>query len=133
MNQLAERYDQGLREGQLLLQYCEKCERAIAYPKFRCPDCFADDLSWRPAAGRGALYSVTVQHLGAPTAFVDQLPYALGVVRLDEGVQLLVRLLPDAAGNWTGYRCDASVEFCPHPEGIPELDRPVAWFRLVGS
>jgi uncharacterized OB-fold protein len=133
MNQLAEAYDEGLRAGELRLQYCEKCERAIMYPKHRCPHCFGSELTWRPAAGTGTLYSLTVQHLGAPTAFTDQLPYALGVVRLEEGVQLLGRLLPDADGGWSGYGFDMAVEFVPHPAGVPETKRPIAWFRPVAQ
>jgi uncharacterized OB-fold protein len=132
VNQLAQGYDEGLRDGKLLLQYCGKCERSIMYPKHRCPHCFGSDLSWRAAEGMGTLYSFTVQHLGAPTSFVDQLPYALGVVRLSEGVQVLGRLIPDADGTWGSYQCDVPVEFSPTPEGIPELDRPVAWFRVAG-
>jgi uncharacterized OB-fold protein len=129
MNQLAEAYDEGLRAGELRLQYCEKCERAIMYPKHRCPYCFGSELTWQPASGTGTLYSLTVQHLGAPTAFTDQLPYALGVVRLAEGVQLLGRLLPDADGGWSGYRFDMAVEFVPNPAGVPQTERPIAWFR----
>lgn len=127
MNELAAAYDEGLRDGKLLLQFCEGCQRHIMYPKFRCPHCFGSDLGWRPAAGTGTLYSFTIQYLGAPTAFTEQLPYALGVVRLSEGVQLLGRLAPDD-GGWDGYRCDDPVVFCP-PEIINDVDRPCAWFR----
>ena len=129
MNELVEAYDEGLRAGELRLQYCEKCERSIMYPKWRCPQCFGSELTWRPADGRGTVYSLTVQYLGAPTAFTDQLPYALAVVRLDEGVQLLGRLLPDADGAWGSYGFDVPVEFVPRPAGVPETERPIAWFR----
>jgi uncharacterized OB-fold protein len=131
MNQLAETYDKGLRDGTLLLQYCDKCERTIMYPKHRCPHCFGTDLSWVRAEGAGTLYSFTVQRLGAPSAFVDQLPYALGVVRLAEGVQLLGRLLPDEDGEWTNYRCNVAVELCSPPSRTPVSGRPVAWFRAT--
>jgi uncharacterized protein len=117
----------------LLLQYCAKCERAIMYPKHRCPYCFGSELTWQPAAGTGTLYSFTVQRLGAPTAFVDQLPFALGVVRLTEGVQLLARLLPDEDGQWTSYHCDVAVEFVRKPPGIPATERPIAWFGRAGT
>lgn len=75
------------------------------------------------------LYSLTVQYLGAPSAFDDQLPYALGVVRLPEGVQLLARLVPDEDGTWDGYRADDAVEFVPTAPA--EGQRPCAWFRRV--
>jgi len=64
-----------------------------------------------------------------PKGFENDLPYALGVVRLEEGVQLLARLLPDRFGDWRLYDCDSVVEFAP--PSVEEIDRrPVAWFRL---
>ena len=82
-----------------------------------------------PPAGRGVLHSFTVQRLGAPSGFEADTPYALGVVKLAENVQLLGRLWPDADGGWDSYACDAEVEF--HPAAKDEIARrPVAWFRL---
>ena len=128
MNELAAAYDEGLRDGRLLIQFCHKCERANMYPRFRCPFCFGSELGWRPASGRGVLYSFTVQYLGAPTQYADQLPYALGVVRLEEGVQLLARLVPDESGGWSSYRCDLPVRFCSPPQAPSPSVRPAPWF-----
>ena len=135
MNQLAECYDAGLSDGKLLIQRCDACGKPNMYPRWRCPFCFSDTLSFIEAQGTGTLYSMTVQYLTAPTAFADQLPYALGIVQLSEGVQLLARLVPEADGSWSGYRLDSPVEFCPvppqapPPEG-PTAGRPCAWFWL---
>ena len=135
MNQLAERYDAGLRDGRLLIQRCDACGEATMYPKWRCPSCFSDSLSFTEAEGTGTLYSMTVQYLTAPTAFAGQLPYALGIVKLTEGVQLLVRLVPGEDGGWSAYRLDGPVEFCPVPPQAPVSEgptagRPCAWFWL---
>jgi uncharacterized OB-fold protein len=135
VNQLVESYDAGLTEGKLLIQQCEACGKAIMYPRWRCPFCFSDSLTFLEAEGTGTLYSFTVQHHTAPTAFADQQPYALGIVRLSEGVQLLARLVPDDDGGWSSYRCDAPVEFCPVPPQPPTAQgpaagRPCAWFWL---
>jgi len=127
MNQLATDYDQGLWDGKLLVQVCNACQQPTMYPKFRCPSCFSADLGWKPSAGTGTLYSFTVQYLGAPSTFADQLPYALAVVRLAEGVQLLGRLVPDEDGTWDSYDCDGPVEFIPTAPA--EGQRPCAWFR----
>src|SRR5919197_189591 len=67
VNQLAERYDAGLQAGKLLIQQCDACGKAIMYPRWRCPFCFSDSLSFVEAQGTGTLYSMTVQHLTAPT------------------------------------------------------------------
>jgi uncharacterized OB-fold protein len=135
VNQLVERYDAGLQDGKLLIQQCDACGKANMYPRWRCPFCFSDSLSFTEAGGTGTLYSMTIQHLTAPTAFADQLPYALGIVQLTEGVQLLVRLVPDEDGGWSGYRLDGPVEFCPvapqaPPTEGPTAGRPCAWFWL---
>ena len=53
--------------------------------------------------------SFTILRAGAPEGFESELPYALAVVRLDEEVQLLSRLVPDADGGWASYSCDARV------------------------
>jgi uncharacterized OB-fold protein len=135
MNQLAERYDAGLADGKLLIQYCDGCGKPNMYPRWRCPFCFSEALSFRESQGTGTLYSMTVQYFTAPTAFADQMPFALGIVKLDESVQLLARLVPDDDGGWSGYRLDGRVEFCPVPpqpptDKGPTAGRPCAWFWL---
>jgi hypothetical protein len=57
----------------------------------------------------------------------------VGVVKLDEGVQLLARLHPSPeTGDWDGYACDQRVRFAPVDEGEIER-RPVAWFELADA
>lgn len=128
MDALVEEYRAGLARGELLIQRCEECGGLNMYPRYACPFCQSEKLGWQPAAGRGVLHSYTVNRQGAPIGFEDDLPYALGVVKLDEGVQLLGRLVPDPDGEWNGYSCDDAVEFVP--EGaMGEGARPIAWFR----
>jgi uncharacterized protein len=123
---LAEQFRDGLAGGRLLIQSCNECGRPNMYPRHHCPFCQSVDLGWEEAAGTGVLHSYTVVRAVPPKGFEDDLPYALGVVKLDEGVQLLARLHPDAGGDWDGYRCDARVMFAPPSDG----DAAVAWFAL---
>lgn len=117
----------GLARGDLLIQKCNECSRLNMYPRYACPHCQSQALGWQRASGRGVLHSFTVLRLGAPAGFEDELPYAIGVVKLDEGVQLLARLAPDAEGEWKAYRCDDRVRFVAMPaEQIQQ--RPCAWF-----
>lgn len=129
---LADKFNAGLVEGKLLIQSCNSCGKPNMYPRYRCPFCQSNDLHFVESAGKGTLLSYTVVRLVPPAGFEDDLPYALGSVRLDEGVQLLARLEPESDGDWSGYACDAAVEFSPAPAAAMEA-RPVAWFKLGGG
>jgi uncharacterized OB-fold protein len=128
MNDLVAKYREGLERGELLIQRCNACDARIMYPRHRCIVCQSDDLGFERSAGEGTLHSYTVVRAVPPRGFEDDVPYAVGVVKLDEGVQLLGRLHPsDGSGDWAAYRCDQRVRFAPvAAEEIQE--RPVAWF-----
>jgi uncharacterized protein len=121
----------GLAGGDLLIQNCHECGKPNMWPRYACPHCQSDNLGWVKSAGKGILHSFCVLRQGAPEGFEDDLPYAIGVVKLPEGVQLLVRLEADAAGDWTAYKCDDAVEFVAVEPGEIER-RPCATFRRAG-
>jgi uncharacterized OB-fold protein len=125
---LTDEYRAGLGRGELLLQRCEDCGKLNMYPRFACPFCQSEKLGWQPCAGRGVLHSFTITRAGAPAGFEGDLPYALGVVKLEEGVQLLGRLVADGDGDWHGYSCDDEVEFVVEGS-TAEGARPIAWFK----
>lgn len=128
MEALTEPYYSALRRGELAVQHCRACDRNILYPKHVCPFCYESDLDWRQVSGGGILHSLAVHRVGAPTGFEDDLPYAVGVVKLDDGVQLLGRLWPDEDGDWSRYVLDGRVQF-DGATGEEIERRPVAWFR----
>jgi uncharacterized OB-fold protein len=74
-------------QGRLLIQICERCGHRQFYPRPFCVRCAAD-VAWLETSGRGSLYTFTVirQFRGEP--FASELPYALGMVDLDEGVRM---------------------------------------------
>jgi uncharacterized OB-fold protein len=128
MNDLVEEFRAGLARGELLIQSCGSCNTRIMYPRYRCPACQSDELSYVGSGGVGTLHSYTIIRAVPPRGFEDDLPYALGVVKLDEGVQLLARLHPSAdTGGWDGYACDQRVQFAP-VSADEVARRPVAWF-----
>lgn len=116
----------GLAQGSLLIQHCNSCDKVNMYPRYACPHCQSEDLGWQKATGNGTLMSFTILRGGAPEGFDDELPYALGVVRLAEDVQLLTRLTPDADGSWDSYACDQPVVF------EPATDKKYATFGHAG-
>jgi uncharacterized OB-fold protein len=127
---LADAFNEALAEGRLTIQSCNDCGRPNMWPRYRCPFCQSADLGWKEASGDGTLVSYSVVRAVPPKGFEDQLPYALGVIRLEEGVQLLARLESEGEAGFDEYECDAAVRFSPHP-AEEMLQRPVAWFRLA--
>ena len=52
-----------------------------------CTRCGADDLQWRAASGRGRVYSCSEVHRAPAPEFAASVPYWVGLVALEEGVQ----------------------------------------------
>ena len=121
----------GLAAGELLIQTCGDCGKPNMWPRYACPHCQSDNLGWAKSAGTGTLHSFCVLRQGAPEGFEADLPYAIGVVKLVEGVQLLVRLEAHGEGDWSAYQCDDEVEFVPVAAAEVER-RACATFRRTG-
>jgi len=125
--QLTVPFGEALARGELIVQKCNSCGELIMYPKYRCPSCFGNDLGWHRASGRAQLLTYTVLRFGAPSSFDVEPPYAIGIVRLEEGPQLTGRLHPGTDGTWDHYRCDEPVAFTP-ADAAEVAERPAAWF-----
>jgi uncharacterized OB-fold protein len=85
-------YWESLRAHALALQWCAACQAPIFYPRALCPRCFGADLEWRPASGRGSLYSFTIVHRAPSPALQGAVPYVVALVDLEEGVRLMTTL-----------------------------------------
>ncbi len=88
-------YWQGLERKELLLRHCGHCNRHYHPKRIVCSDCGASDLTWKHAAGGGRVYSFSEIHRAPSAAFAASAPYINGIVRLDEGVHLFTRFIPD--------------------------------------
>jgi uncharacterized protein len=78
----------GARDGKLMLQHCTACDRWSFPVRERCPYCFAAQLEWRPASGRGTLYTFTIMHQVMNPGFASSVPYNVAQVDLAEGVRM---------------------------------------------
>jgi len=103
----AEPFWLGCQQGRLLLPRCKVCSRFHFYPRRFCPHCASRDVEWRPASGKGTLYSFAVVHQPLDKAFASSLPYCIAIVELEEGVRMQTRLVDFQ--EETVY-CDAPVE-----------------------
>jgi uncharacterized protein len=116
------------RERRLTIQVCSACRTRTMYPKKYCPSCLSDNMTWMESTGRGEVYSFSVQLRAAPSFFVDRVPYVVGVIRLDEGVQIMANIVGDGALAVTcGDR--VVVDF----ESVADSTIVLPVFRLDGS
>ena len=77
------------RAGELRFQKCEECGSWRHVPRELCADCGSWDWSWEASSGRGVVFSWTVVERALHPAFVDDIPYAVVIVEMEEGVRLL--------------------------------------------
>jgi len=80
------------RAGRLTAIRCGRCGELAIPPKEFCPAC--QERAWEPAPldGHGTIASFTVIRV-PPRGRAAEAPYAVAVVRLDEGVSLLGRIV----------------------------------------
>src|SRR5215475_2149824 len=79
-------------QGRLLLKRCFECGAVIWYPRVICPECASLRTEWFDAAGRGRIYSYTVNHRGEG-AYQGLPPFVLAYVELDEGPRLMTNVV----------------------------------------
>lgn len=89
----SERFWEGTKEGKLLIQFCKECDSRIFYPRKFCPECWAADLDWVEASGRGTVFTFSTAYDMVEPKFTDELPYTLAYVDLEEGVRLMTRIV----------------------------------------
>ncbi len=114
-------------EGRLELCRCTACERWHQPPLERCRECDAA-TSFIPISGTGTLRSfIVVRHPAVP-GYLEELPYVVGLVDLDEqeGLRLPGRLLDVDLEKLSGGE-RVSAEIVPLPGG----DFHVAAFRIL--
>ncbi len=74
-------------ERRLMGLKCKNCKALLVPPRNLCPKCLETDFEWRSLEGIGTLITYTVIHF-PPTQFQALAPYAVGIVKLREGVRL---------------------------------------------
>ena len=79
-------------EGRFILQYCGACRQHVFYPRLLCPRCGSPELAWRPASGRGTVYSTTTVRQQVEQGG----PYNVSLIALEEGPRLMSRVVTSA-------------------------------------
>lgn len=117
-------YWDGIAQGELRIQRCDACSRAVFYPRVLCPHCHSDQLSWITATGKGTIYSYTVAHQ-AFGSFAQDAPYVVAIVELAEGARMMTRIV-DAPRERIAIGVPVQVTFTPIAEDIT-----LPYFRLA--
>jgi uncharacterized OB-fold protein len=86
---------EGAKEGRLLVQHCDACDRYQYPPDVVCIHCQSSELTSAQVSGRGTLYSFSIVDRAFLAGFVDALPYVVGLVELEEqrGLKMLTNIV----------------------------------------
>lgn len=66
---------------------CKKCGVILFPPRLICPECKTREFEKTKLAEKGKLLTYTIIRV-PPHQFVDQAPYVVGIVELEDGVKL---------------------------------------------
>jgi len=89
----SEKFWEGTKQGKLLIQCCNDCQSKIFYPRKFCPECWSANLSWMEASGKAKIYTFSTAYANVEPKFMDELPYTIAYVDLDEGVRMMTRIV----------------------------------------
>ncbi len=71
---------------------CKNCGKHFYPPRLVCDACACREFETATLGNKGTLETFTVIRV-APSDFSDQAPYAIGIVKLDDGVCLLAQVV----------------------------------------
>lgn len=97
---------QAARDGRLAMQKCGQCGYVRWPAAIFCPECLAGGGQWTLLSGRGKVWSLAVYEQALHPALESWCPYAVALVRLEEGPMIYARML-DPPGALT---CEQPVE-----------------------
>lgn len=66
---------------------CKGCGKIFFPPRLICSECHSQDMEAAKLADTGKVLTYTIIRV-PPHQFMDQAPYAVGIVELDDGVKL---------------------------------------------
>ena len=97
----SEPYWDALNNHELRLQRCDACGTFRFYPSPMChaPDCMSLDYDWAEVSGRGEVYTHTVVHRPVSEAWVDDTPYVIAMIKLDEGPVMMSNVVECEPGD----------------------------------
>ena len=81
------------KRRELVVQRCRGCG-ALRFPAREiCSQCLSRQVEWVRVSGRGEVFSYNVMHQVYHPGFATEVPYAVVVVKLDEGAKMISSLV----------------------------------------
>jgi uncharacterized OB-fold protein len=71
---------------------CTGCGKVFFPPRLVCNSCRGREFTQVHLAQTGKVETFTVIHV-APSGFTDQAPYAVGIIKLDDGVRITAQIV----------------------------------------
>jgi NAD(P)-dependent dehydrogenase (short-subunit alcohol dehydrogenase family)/uncharacterized OB-fold protein len=112
--------------GRLELQVCADCGAVQYPPREVCRTCLSHRLVWRAQDGRGELLADTVLRAAQELYFRERLPWRIGMVRLDTGVNVIAYLHDKVGAAPRRVRVEAALDRASQAVlvAVPENGRP---------
>lgn len=84
---------ESLKAHRMQIQRCNDTGTYFFYPRGLSPFTLSDNVSWEPVSGRGVIHAFTIVHQNRAPGFVDELPYVVAMVDLEEGARLMTNIV----------------------------------------
>lgn len=113
-----------LNEKKIMGVLCRGCGIIHLPPRPLCPECGGRDSEWVELRGEGSIQAYTV--ITVPlTRFKNSSPYAVGVVKLDDGPSISSMILGVKDGEEVSVGTRVKAEFIKEGEKTTLCFRPV--------
>jgi len=83
----------GTKDHKLLLKKCNSCGHIDHPPYLYCTNCMSEEHAWVEASGKATLYSFAINAYAVPFPFMEDLPYVLALVDLEEGPRMISNIV----------------------------------------
>ncbi|MDX9851522.1 MAG: OB-fold domain-containing protein [Anaerolineaceae bacterium] len=118
---------EGCRQRELRFQICSDCKLIRWPPSFLCPNCLSTRYDIYLSNGEGRIFSYIVYHKAYHKSLVNETPYVTAIIKLEEGVKFLSRIL---IKNFDNIECEKTVELVW--DNISEV-YPIPLFQIIGE
>jgi len=81
----AQEFWDGCKNEELLIQKCSDCGTLRWTPRPMCHECTSMKSGWAKVSGKGTVYSYTIVYHPVHPGFVEEVPYTVVLVDLEEG------------------------------------------------